>query len=185
MKTGAKSKADDILDAAELRIRRGGFDAASFRDLAADVGIKSASVHYHFPQKADLVRALVERYASRFLDDLGAPGSGALPEQYDRLVAAYLQSLEQGGNACLCAILGGAVQELPEPVRDAIADFYDQLVTWATDAFGPGTPDDEALAETVISALQGAMILAIAQNDKTTLVRVALRLRTLLSAKQA
>ena len=32
-------------------MRRGGFHGFSFRDLAADVGIKSASVHYHFPIK--------------------------------------------------------------------------------------------------------------------------------------
>jgi TetR/AcrR family transcriptional repressor of nem operon len=182
MNTGGTSKADEILDAAELRIRRGGFNDWSFRHLATDVGIKSASVHYHFPRKADLGHALITRYADRFLDALGEPGTGALPQQYDRLAAAYLESLEHAGTACLCAILGGAGHELPEPMRMAIADFYDRLVTWATDAFGPGSPDDEALAETVISALQGAMILAVAQNDKTTLVRVAIRLRTLLSA---
>ena len=56
-----------LLNAAERRVRRSGYNAVSFRDLADDVGIKSASVHYHFPQKADLGVALVERYARRVL----------------------------------------------------------------------------------------------------------------------
>jgi TetR/AcrR family transcriptional repressor of nem operon len=35
-----------IMDAAERRMQRGGFGGFSFREIAADVGIKSSSVHY-------------------------------------------------------------------------------------------------------------------------------------------
>ena len=38
----------DILDTAEQRMRDVGYHSVSFRDLADDLGIKSASVHYHF-----------------------------------------------------------------------------------------------------------------------------------------
>jgi TetR/AcrR family transcriptional repressor of nem operon len=61
---------DKILDAAEKRVRGAGFSAMSFRDLASDVGIKSASVHYHFPTKPDLGEALVDRYTSQFKEHL-------------------------------------------------------------------------------------------------------------------
>lgn len=40
-----------IMDAAERRMRIGGFNGFSFREIAADVGVKSSSVHYHFPTK--------------------------------------------------------------------------------------------------------------------------------------
>src|ERR1700720_895295 len=43
-----------ILDAAERRMQIGGFGGFSFREIAADVGIKSSSVHYHFPTKENL-----------------------------------------------------------------------------------------------------------------------------------
>jgi TetR/AcrR family transcriptional repressor of nem operon len=52
-----------ILDAAERRIQLGGFGGFSFREIAADVGIKSSSVHYHFPTKEDLTAAVVRRWA--------------------------------------------------------------------------------------------------------------------------
>ena len=42
-----------IMDAAERRMRIGGFNGFSFREIAADVGVKSSSVHYHFPTKGD------------------------------------------------------------------------------------------------------------------------------------
>jgi TetR/AcrR family transcriptional regulator, transcriptional repressor for nem operon len=58
----ASERVDQLLDATERRMRAGGYHAVSFRDVAADVGIRSASVHHHFPQKADLGTALVRRY---------------------------------------------------------------------------------------------------------------------------
>src|ERR1700676_3710637 len=52
-----------IMDAAEKRMRLAGFTGFSFREIAADVGIKSSSVHYHFPTKENLAAA-VTRSAS-------------------------------------------------------------------------------------------------------------------------
>ncbi len=56
------SKKEAILNAAENKARLGGYNNFSFRELANEVGIKSASVHYHFPTKADLGAELVKRY---------------------------------------------------------------------------------------------------------------------------
>jgi TetR/AcrR family transcriptional repressor of nem operon len=52
-----------IMDAAERRMQQGGFGGFSFREIAADVGIKSSSVHYHFPTKEDLAAAVIHRWA--------------------------------------------------------------------------------------------------------------------------
>src|SRR3984893_12936943 len=72
--TGADPMSDvaaAIMDAAERRMRKGGFAGFSFREIAADVGIKSSSVHYHFPTKEDLAAAVIRRWAgetSKFID---------------------------------------------------------------------------------------------------------------------
>ncbi len=57
---------EQLQDRAEHYIRQGGFGSFSFRDLAKDLNIKSASVHYHFPSKSDLGTAVAERYNRRF-----------------------------------------------------------------------------------------------------------------------
>jgi TetR/AcrR family transcriptional regulator, transcriptional repressor for nem operon len=44
-------------------MQAGGLGGFSFREIAADVGIKSSSVHYHFPTKEDLAAAIVRRWA--------------------------------------------------------------------------------------------------------------------------
>jgi TetR/AcrR family transcriptional repressor of nem operon len=57
-----------IMDAAERRMRKGGFSGFSFREIAADVGVKSSSVHYHFPTKENLAAAVIQRYTAQTAD---------------------------------------------------------------------------------------------------------------------
>ncbi len=54
-----------IMEAAERRMQLGGFGGFSFREIAADVGIKSSSVHHHFPTKEKLAAAVIRRWAER------------------------------------------------------------------------------------------------------------------------
>ena len=61
---------DRILDAAERMARRGGYHGFSFREVAAAVGVKSASIHHHFPTKEDMATELATRYVERFIAGL-------------------------------------------------------------------------------------------------------------------
>src|ERR1700761_2980996 len=53
---------EDILAAAKLVAQARGYAGLNFRDLAEQVGIKAASIYYHFPGKADLAAAVAKRY---------------------------------------------------------------------------------------------------------------------------
>jgi TetR/AcrR family transcriptional regulator, transcriptional repressor for nem operon len=53
-----------IMDAAERHIWASGLGGFSFRDIEAEIGMKSSSVHYHFPTKENLAAAVVRRYVS-------------------------------------------------------------------------------------------------------------------------
>lgn len=160
-------KAAEILDAAEQRMRRGGYDAVSFRDLAADVGIKSASVHYHFPQKTDLGEALVRRYTGRMMQALGAPDDPTErpADRIDRLCAVYQAAAIDPGLICLSCVLGGQVLMLPPPVAEAVTGFFEGVLGWTEAALSAGIPAGTVppiRADDVVGSLQGAMILAIA-----------------------
>ena len=61
-----------ILDVAERLVQLRGFNGFSYADVAAELHITKASLHYHFPGKAELGRALIERYAERFSATLEA-----------------------------------------------------------------------------------------------------------------
>ena len=55
-----------LLDLAERAVRSRGYDGFSYADLARAQGIRKASIHYHFPTKADLSQNLMARYHTRF-----------------------------------------------------------------------------------------------------------------------
>jgi hypothetical protein len=55
-----KETAERLMDLAEAHIRSAGYAGFSFRDLAAEIGIKSASVHHHFPTMSNQKRIGLE-----------------------------------------------------------------------------------------------------------------------------
>src|SRR5947209_18275602 len=64
--------AEQILDLAETLIQTRGYSAFSYQDIAASLGIRKASIHYHFPSKTDLGGGVVDRYIDRFATALSA-----------------------------------------------------------------------------------------------------------------
>ncbi|WP_376087446.1 TetR/AcrR family transcriptional regulator [Roseomonas sp. CCTCC AB2023176] len=151
----ATSKADEILDAAERRIREAGYNGFSFRDLAADVGIRSASVHHHFPTKAALAAAVARRYADRFLAALE-------PEPPDRIVAAwraaFRHALREDGRMCLCGVLGAEAGALPPEVAAEARRFFQR----GAECLAGNTPDDGLR---ILATLEGAMLVARTLGD--------------------
>ena len=163
------TKAADILETAESLARNRGYHGFSYRDIAAEVGIKSASVHYHFPTKADLGVAVARRYTERFLAALGDPTD---PKTAPRLLlaryaAAYRKSLVEDRQMCLCGLFGAEVAVLPAPVAAEVQGFFERSVEWLQVVLvrdGSGGAVDEAQSRqralTILAALQGAMIVA-------------------------
>lgn len=162
-------KAIEILDAAEIRMRRGGFDAFSYRDLAADVGIKGSSVHYHFPKKSQLGKVVVDRYANRILDTLGAPDDPQedVQSRIHRLCMIYRDTLLKDGVPCLCCTLGSETLDLPSGVAESVNHFLMRLIEWTTIALGHNHQANRSCstARHIIAALQGTTLMALVMKQ--------------------
>jgi TetR/AcrR family transcriptional repressor of nem operon len=52
------------LDIAEQLVQTRGFNGFSYADIAAEIGISKASLHYHFPTKAMLGERLIDATSS-------------------------------------------------------------------------------------------------------------------------
>ena len=160
---------DRLLDAAENAVRMRGYHAVSFRDLADELGIKSASVHYHFPQKEDLGLALVERYSKRLFSDLErrAAKSETPKDRLAALCKTYQQSLRSSDKICLCGLLGAEKNGLPENLGRAVAAFFDANIRWVVKALPSNMPAKrrQAKAAQIIATLQGAVMLATCLNN--------------------
>lgn len=156
------STADGLLDAAERMIREGGYHGFSFRDLAVAVGIRSASVHHHFPTKAALVVALAERCADRFMDTVA--GSAPGPARLAAYRAAFRQSLG-GGGMCLFGVLGAEAGGLPVPVVDAAGRFFRRAIAHLAEGLGETPAEGERRALAELARIEGAIILARTLRD--------------------
>ena len=108
---------EKILTDAEKRVRSAGLTEMSFRDLANDVGIKSASVQNHFPTKPDLSEALITRCAEQFKAELDKSDPDDLQTTLDGFVSLYSNALVLNESICLCAVMGAKAIGLPENRR--------------------------------------------------------------------
>src|SRR6201996_2528639 len=123
--------AQRILDIAERLVQVRGFNNFSYADVASELGITKASLHYHFPGKAELGQALIDRYGERFfqaLDEIDQelPTARAKLEAYAGLYADVLR----GKRMCMCGVLAAEYQTLPESMRTAVVGFFDENQRW-------------------------------------------------------
>ena len=85
------------MDLAEAHIRNAGYGRFSFRDLAAEIGIKSASVHHHFPTKATMAAAVARRYGDRFLAAVARRPNESAGDAISVYLLAFREALSRPG----------------------------------------------------------------------------------------
>src|SRR5213076_801788 len=97
---------EQILDVAERLVQTRGFNAFSYADVAGELGVTKASLHYHYPSKAELGTALMARYTARFGAALATidAGGGEPSAKLRAYVELYLEVL-RGRRMCLCGML--------------------------------------------------------------------------------
>lgn len=164
-----------LLDSAERAARTRGFDGFSYADLAEDVGIRKASIHHHFPSKAALSVALMQRYyinleaACADIDTAETTGSARLSE----LINRYRNALDGGKSLCLCVSFSTSRESLPEEVISQISRFRAMMINWLAATFETGRldgtiagvvdPTREAAA--TLPLLEGAQLAARAEEN--------------------
>lgn len=158
---------DAILDAAESRARRGGYNGFSFRDLAEDVGIKSASVHYHFPTKEHLAELLTHRYVDRWATYLGDPAELSPRAAVKHLANAFVRADETEDQMCLCGLFAAESDSLPQQLRAEVAAFFDLIVKWLDVALRPAESAPKPLE--IIAAFEGGLLMSRAKRDPAIL----------------
>ena len=148
-----------ILDAAERRMQFGGFGGFSFREIAADVGIKSSSVHYHFPTKENLAAAVIRRWAERTSERIEEQLKKN-PDPVSVWTNAFRRTAVSKGHICPCTVLGAASQDLPPEVASEVRGFFKMcLKMLVAEGFTLNA------ASEFLSTLTGALVLANALGE--------------------
>jgi AcrR family transcriptional regulator len=104
-------------------MQQGGFGGFSFREIAAGVGIKSSSVHYHFPTKEDLAASVIRRWAE-YTSELVDKELEKDPNPIRVWIKAFRGTAFSKARMCPCTVLGAASQDLPDPVAKEVKGFF-------------------------------------------------------------
>jgi len=163
-----------ILDVAERLVQARGFNGFSYADVAEELGISKAALHYHFPGKAELGEALMERYAARFAEALVAVDATE-PDAHEKLraYARLYADVFQDERMCLCGMLAADYATLPDPMRRSVVRFFDDNEAWLAHVLEEGreagtlrfTGSAREVARTIVSGLEGAMLVARPYGD--------------------
>lgn len=169
-----KKTRQKILDVAQRLVRQRGYSAFSYADIAAQVGIRKASIHYHFPAKDVLVQQLVQRYRERMTrtcDRITRSTPNPKQQLLDFVQLYRVGLLDQ--QLCLCGMLTADLAVLSDPARAELQQFFDHTETWLATVLQQGcesrvwqcSPAVATDAKAIIALLQGAQLLARSAAD--------------------
>jgi len=160
-----------ILEAAKIAAQHFGYSGINFRSIGETVGIKNASIYYHFPSKAELGAAVAKRYWEDTAGVLEAIHRET-PDPRDslrRYPSIFRTSLENGNRLCLSSFMAAEYQDLPEPVKKEIVAFADINVAWlAARLIELELGDTETCqrrARAIYTAVAGAQLIARTRAD--------------------
>ncbi|PDV90367.1 TetR family transcriptional regulator [Rhizobium sp. H4] len=170
------STSDKILDIAQSLIVAGGYNGFSYADLADAIGIRKASIHHHFPAKAELVAVLVDRYTKQAAAGLQSlREQAASPADQLQLYIDYWRSCIENASQpfCVCAMLASEMQMLPDEVALRVRTHFRNLAAWLTSVLRAGVeqglfrldkrPDEQA--QMLMASVHGAMLSARVLGD--------------------
>jgi len=159
-----------LLDSAEHAARRRGYDGFSYGDLARQVGIRKASIHHHFPTKADLALAILERYSSSFMAKLSEirTDHDTASAQLNAYIQTYREALHGGEMVCLCVAFSAGRDSLSQPVLAQLMKFHEQSLLWLKAVFDLAAADASitqvgrpiAEAAACLALVEGAQLMA-------------------------
>jgi len=174
-----------ILDIAEQLAQTRGFNGFSYADIAKKLDVTKASLHYHFPTKSDLGRALVIRYEGAFqraLEEIGRSKGDAWQrlQSYMKLYDVVMRN----DRMCLCGMLAAEIATLPAPMRGELRRFFKTNERWLAEVLEEGRRQGslsfrgsaQDRAGVLLGALEGMMLVARSCSDDRFFRNAAKRL---------
>lgn len=167
-----------LIDLGESAIRTRGFGGFSYADLATEAGIRKASIHHHFPAKADLGLEVLERYAGRIAEALAGfrAGEQTAADAFVAAIGLYRDALGDGSSMCLCAAIAGDGERSSEAMLKQLSATNGAVTAWFAQVIRDGAADGslavpagldqaETYAAGVLAQLQGSQLLARAGGN--------------------
>jgi AcrR family transcriptional regulator len=165
-----------ILDLAESLLQDKGFNGFSYAHIAAELGVKNAAIHYHFPTKEALACAVIQRYRDRFrLWTRNSRVRDLPPEaKLDWFFSIYSDYRADDGKVCLVGSLETEFNSVPAGLRAETEALHRELLAWLQATLKEGREagvfhfkgEPAGKAALILSSLQGGLQMARALGTK-------------------
>jgi len=170
---------EKLIKIAISTIQKYGIHGLTIRELGNAVGIKSASVLYHFNNKDGLLNELIKVYNENFfqlLDEIEKKESKPL-KRLDDLVSIFESVLDED-KICLCGMLASDNEILDEITKEQTKQFFNDIEKWIEKSLMEHG-SNKNLAKVIISSLEGAMLIDKLYNESTRLKEIRVWIKTL------
>ncbi|TBB43543.1 TetR/AcrR family transcriptional regulator [Rhizobium ruizarguesonis] len=184
-----------ILDVAEAAVLQKGFGGTSIAELIAETGITKSGFFYHFRDKNELAKALLNRYIEndeRIYDEIFSRARDLTDDPLQsfllglKLLSELLSDLPNGHPGCLVAgicyyerLFDREIQEINRNAVLAWRRRFGRMLRDIVAVYPLREPVDvDQLADMVSSVLEGGIVLSKTLKEPNTLAEQVLMLRT-------
>ncbi|MET3853858.1 TetR/AcrR family transcriptional regulator [Rhizobium sp. OAE497] len=196
MKKGIETRTR-ILDVAEAAVLQKGFGGTSIEELIAETGITKSGFFYHFRDKNELAKALLNRYIEndeRIYDEIFSRARDLTDDPLQafllglKLLSELLADLPNGHPGCLVATVCYYERifdrEIQETNRNAVLAWrrrFGRMFEEIMAVYRPREPlEVDQLADMVSTVLEGGIVLSRALKEPNSLAEQILVLRSLI-----
>lgn len=128
---------ETIIETADHLIRHNGFNAFSYKDISNKIGIKTASIHYHFPTKSDLGVAAIKEHTQRF-EKLKAELYHKSPLAKLKGFLSIYSQIKSENKVCLVGSLATDLNTVDDRVKSELKGFAEDILNWVTEILADG-----------------------------------------------
>ncbi|WP_413582490.1 TetR/AcrR family transcriptional regulator [Bdellovibrio sp. HCB288] len=176
------------LEIAKNHLQLRGYNGFSFQDIADELGIRKASLHYYFASKEDLGLALIEDYSNSFQEWTQKHAELDSLEKIKKFIDMYSTFSQDGLKVCPGGVFCIDYNTLPPNLKKTVCQLQEQIQEWLTKAVAEGiksksirpTLKPKETATLIHATTQGALQIARMQNNPKAMKSTSLALLSLL-----
>ena len=158
---------NQIVNLAEELIRSKGYNAFSYKDISFTLGVKNAAIHYHFPSKADLGVAVINRNRERFRHSIDNWQNKGQAQKLKSFIHIYGDSKKRN-LVCFMGALGPAFETLPEQMKSALRIASSEIRQYVAQVLSEGKTsgefafedDPHEKADMLVSSLMASLVVS-------------------------
>jgi len=167
---------EEILKLTQDFIQTKGYNSFSYLDISKKLNIQRASIHYYFPKKSDLGKAVVIKYTEEFnssLFKIEKNGKIDYSEKLNKYFDLFVEISDTKIKICLGGALGGEFITLPEEVQAEVKKFFEINLIFLEELFKKGLENGSYklsntplnTANLIFGSLEGGLIIARSKNS--------------------